>query len=98
MIRKENDVIVDRYTAKARANHWVTAISLILLGLSGFALFHPALFPLTMLFGGGELTRIIHPYIGVVLVVSFLGLFFRFVRYNFFNRTTSCGWRAPGQC
>lgn len=95
MIRKENGVIVDRYTAKARLNHWVTAISLILLGLSGFAMFHPALFPLTMLFGGGELTRIIHPYIGIVLVISFLGLFFRFVRYNTLNWTDIVWMASP---
>ena len=46
-------VIVDRYTAGARINHWITAASLILLALSGLALFHPSLFFLTGLFGGG---------------------------------------------
>lgn len=82
----EKHTIIDRYSGAARANHWVTAICLITLGLSGFALFHPSLFPLTALFGGGEWTRIIHPFIGVVLAVSFSGLFFRFLKYNFFNR------------
>ncbi len=79
----EKETIVDRYSTFARLNHWVTAGSLILLALSGFALFHPSLFFLTNLFGGGQWDRIIHPFIGVVLVVSFLGLFLRFVRYNF---------------
>jgi formate dehydrogenase subunit gamma len=73
---------VRRYSAGARANHWVTAISLVLLALSGMALFHPSLFFLTGLFGGGQLDREIHPWIGVVLMVSFLGLFFRFFRQN----------------
>ena len=40
-------VIVDRYSTAARINHWITAISLILLALSGLALFHPSLFFLT---------------------------------------------------
>ena len=44
---------VSRYTAAARFNHWITAVSLILLALSGLALFHPSLFFLTGLFGGG---------------------------------------------
>jgi formate dehydrogenase subunit gamma len=79
----EKETVVDRYSTGARINHWITAGSLILLALSGFALFHPSLFFLTALFGGGQWTRIIHPFIGVVLVVSFLGLFLRFVRYNF---------------
>jgi len=35
---------VRRYTAAARLNHWVTAISLVLLAISGLGLFHPDLF------------------------------------------------------
>jgi len=75
-------VTVDRYTGGARINHWITAISLVLLALSGLALFHPSLFFLTGLFGGGQWTRTIHPWIGVVLFFSFTGLFIRFWRAN----------------
>jgi formate dehydrogenase subunit gamma len=82
-------VIVDRYTVAARINHWITAISLVLLALSGLALFTPYLYFLTGLFGGGQLTRIIHPWIGVVLFLSFMGLFFRFFRLNLWERTDS---------
>ena len=45
---------VGRYTPAARVNHWLNAIILILLALSGMSLFHPALFFLTDLFGGGQ--------------------------------------------
>jgi formate dehydrogenase subunit gamma len=75
-------VTVDRYTTGARINHWVTAVSLVLLALSGLALFHPKLFFLSALFGGGQITRAIHPWIGVVLFFSFLGMFLRFWRAN----------------
>jgi formate dehydrogenase subunit gamma len=75
-------VTVDRYTTAARINHWITAVSLVLLAISGLSLFHPRLFFLTKLFGGGELTRMIHPWIGVVLFFSFAGLFLRFWRTN----------------
>jgi formate dehydrogenase subunit gamma len=74
--------IVSRYTTGARINHWITAASLILLALSGLALFHPSLFFLTNLFGGGQSTRAIHPWIGVVLLLSFSGLFIRFFSLN----------------
>jgi formate dehydrogenase subunit gamma len=84
-----NPVIVDRYTVAARINHWITAISLVLLALSGLALFSPALYFLTGLFGGGQLTRMIHPWIGVVLFLSFMGLFFRFFRLNLWEKTDS---------
>ncbi|MGH6762359.1 MAG: formate dehydrogenase subunit gamma [Phyllobacterium sp.] len=79
-------VKVDRYTAATRVNHWITAISLVLLALSGMALFHPSLFFLTGLFGGGQLTRIVHPWIGVVLFFSFFCLFLRFWRANLWKR------------
>lgn len=77
---------VSRYSGAARLNHWITAASLVLLAISGLALFTPVLYPLTALFGGGSLTREIHPWIGVVLFVSFLGLFFRFWKLNLWNR------------
>jgi formate dehydrogenase subunit gamma len=80
-------VRVDRYTKPARINHWITATSLVLLALSGLALFHPSLYFLTGLFGGGRMTRIIHPWIGVVLFFSFSGLFLRFWRANLWNRS-----------
>lgn len=80
------EVQVNRYTRWARINHWITAISLILLALSGLALFHPSLYWLTGLFGGGQITRWIHPWIGVVLFVSFAGLFIRFFRLNLPSR------------
>jgi len=75
-------VTVDRYTAGARINHWITATSLVLLALSGLSMFHPSLFPLSALFGGGQWTRAIHPWIGVVLFFSFAGLFVRFWKAN----------------
>jgi len=47
---------IARYGAATRINHWIVAISFVLLALSGLALFHPALFWLTNLFGGGPWT------------------------------------------
>ena len=82
-------VTVDRYTAGARINHWITAASLVLLAVSGLSLFHPSLFFLTGLFGGGQATRAIHPWIGVVLFFSFFGLFLRFWRRNLWERNDS---------
>jgi formate dehydrogenase subunit gamma len=79
-------VKVDRYTGGARINHWITATCLVLLALSGLAMFHPWLFFLTELFGGGQNARAFHPWIGVVLFFSFFGLFIRFWRANLWKR------------
>ena len=50
------------------------------------ALFHPMLFFLSALFGGGVYDRAIHPWFGVVLLVSFALLFIRFGQHNLWNR------------
>jgi formate dehydrogenase subunit gamma len=80
MIRNPRDLT--RYTAQERANHWVVGICFILLALSGLAFFHPAFFPLSQLFGGGTWARILHPFIGVLMALSFLRIFFRFKELN----------------
>src|SRR5262249_39926143 len=85
-VYRGDPVVVDRYTAGARINHWITATCLVLLALSGLALFHPSLFFLTGLFGGGQTTRAIHPWIGVILFFSFSGLFVRFWKANLWKR------------
>ena len=78
---------VPRYSGSARINHWVVAISFVLLMISGLALFHPSLYWLTGLFGGGPTARWIHPWLGVVLIIGFFGLFFRFFAANLPERT-----------
>ena len=77
-----NDRRIVRYTAGTRINHWIVAISFVLLALSGLALFHPAMFWLTALFGGGPWTRILHPFIGCFMVVAFILLAAEFWKDN----------------
>lgn len=73
---------IQRYTARERSNHWVVAITFVLAALSGLALFHPAFYFLTHLFGGGPWNRILHPFIGALMFLSFLGLAGRFWSLN----------------
>jgi formate dehydrogenase subunit gamma len=74
--------LVQRHGVKERLNHWAVAIMFILLALSGLALFHPAFFFLTDLLGGGTWSRILHPFIGVLMFLSFLALAARFWKDN----------------
>jgi formate dehydrogenase subunit gamma len=74
--------LIVRYTVNERTNHWITAITFLLLALSGLALFHPSMFWLTAIFGGGQWTRILHPFVGVVMFVSFLVVALRFWHHN----------------
>ncbi|MCY1403195.1 Formate dehydrogenase, cytochrome b556(fdo) subunit [compost metagenome] len=78
------DKTILRYNANQRTNHWLVAILFVMAALSGLALFHPALFWLSHLFGGGPWTRILHPFMGVLMFVFFFGLVISFWRANLF--------------
>lgn len=73
---------IERYTPSERSNHWAVAVLFIFAGLSGLALFHPALFGLSALFGGGTWTRILHPFLGLAMFLLFLWLAIRFAGHN----------------
>lgn len=67
--RKTGEIV--RYAPATRVNHWIVAISFVLLALSGLAMFYPPLFGLSALFGGGDVMRAVHPWIGLVMAAAF---------------------------
>ena len=75
-----------RNSTAARINHWITGGCFVLLTLSGLAMFEPMLFFLSALFGGGQMMRAIHPWIGIMLTISYLGLILQFWRDNLWSR------------
>lgn len=77
--------LLKRYNDSERMNHWMVALLFVLAGLSGLAFFHPSLFFLSHLFGGGPWARILHPFLGLAMVLSFVGMFVRFWRLNLMN-------------
>jgi len=84
MNRNPKDLV--RYTPAERFNHWAVGMCFILLGLSGLALFHPAFYPLSVVLGGGVWTRILHPFIGVLMALLFISMFFRFWQLNIITK------------
>jgi formate dehydrogenase subunit gamma len=74
--------VIERYTANERTNHWIVAILFVLTALSGLALFHPALYWLSALLGGGTWTRILHPFLGLLMLLSFAVLAAAMWRFN----------------
>lgn len=81
-MKHDDPNLIVRYTANERSNHWITAISFVLLALSGLALFHPSMFWMTAPFGGGQWTRILHPFVGLVMFASFAVMVVRYWRHN----------------
>lgn len=78
--------LIVRYSAAERINHWIVAVCFVLLALSGLALFYPAFFWLTGVFGTPQLARIVHPFVGVIMVAGFFVQFFRYFKHNFIDR------------
>ena len=75
-----------RHPVYTRVLHWCVALSFILSLLSGFAIYSPWLYRwLTPLFGGGALTRFLHPWFGLVFDVAFF--------FQFLNWFTPMRWR-----
>ena len=75
-----------RYKASDRVNHWLVALLFVLATISGLALFHPSMYFLTGVLGGGQWTRILHPFIGTIMFVSFVILYFRFWHHNILSK------------
>ncbi len=74
-----------RHTTAQRLVHWINALCIVLLALSGLAFFHPFFWPLVDLFGSGTWARILHPFIGVLMAVFFIVLFLMFRQDNLMN-------------
>jgi formate dehydrogenase subunit gamma len=73
---------IQRYSERERFVHWTVAICFVLAALSGLALFHPSLYWLSDLFGGGTWDRILHPFIGVLMALVFCYTMVNFWRAN----------------
>jgi formate dehydrogenase subunit gamma len=82
---RENELL--RHPVYTRVVHWTVAFLFITSLLSGFAIYTPWLYRwLTPLFGGGPLTRLLHPWFGIGFVVVFILQFLNWLRPMSWNR------------
>lgn len=94
---RERTRYILRYKDGTRMNHWFVALLFVAAALSGLALFHPTLFFFSNLFGGGQLTRILHPFLGMLMVLGFIVLFFTVWRENLIGRADREWLRHAGE-
>ena len=59
-----------RYQFHERLNHWIAGFSYVYLLLTGLAFYSPWLFWLAVVLGGGQVSRLLHPWIGLVFSAS----------------------------
>lgn len=90
-------VQLQRYSGAQRSNHWAVVACFVCAGITGFALFHPALFWLSSLAGGPQWTRILHPYLGIAMFLLFLVMFFTFAGANVWRKEDSAWLGSAGK-
>jgi formate dehydrogenase subunit gamma len=85
-----------RYTFKERATHWVAAFSYIYLLLSGLAFWSPSLFWLAAVLGGGQPSRILHPWMGLIFAVAVIYMYVLWANQMRMTETDKAWWRSLG--
>ena len=85
-----------RYTFKERATHWVAGFSYIYLLLSGLAFWSPSLFWLAAVLGGGQLSRILHPWMGLIFAVAVIYMYVLWANQMRMTETDKAWWRSLG--
>jgi formate dehydrogenase subunit gamma len=66
---RDEELIV-RYSLGERINHWIGAVTYIYLMLTGLAFWSPYFFWLAVVFGGGPIARLWHPWVGLAFSAS----------------------------
>jgi formate dehydrogenase subunit gamma len=64
-----------RYTFRERLMHWTAGLSYVYLLLTGLAFWSPWLFWLAVVLGGGTISRMLHPWVGVVFTLALFWMF-----------------------
>ena len=82
-----------RYTLAERVNHWIAALSYIYSLLTGLALWSPVLFWMTIFLGGGQGSRIMHPWFGLIFAASTFWMY-RVWRKDMQTTKADLAWRA----
>ena len=83
-----------RYTFVERGTHWIAAISYIYLLLSGLAFWSPALFWLADMLGGGQLSRMLHPWFGLIFTAAVIYMYMLWARQMRMTETDKAWWRS----
>lgn len=64
-----------RYNFRERAWHWVVGFSYIYLLLTGLAFWSPWLFWLAVVLGGGPVSRMLHPWLGLIFTAGIIQMY-----------------------
>lgn len=83
-----------RYTLHERVTHWVAALSYIYLLLTGLAFWSPWLFWLAGLLGGGQVSRMLHPWVGLLYLGAIIYMAVLWARQMHVTENDKAWWRS----
>jgi len=83
-----------RYQFHERLTHWIAAFSYIYLMLTGLAFYSPWLFWLAILLGGGQVSRMLHPWFGLVFAGAVLYMYAMWSAQMHTTETDKAWWRS----
>jgi formate dehydrogenase subunit gamma len=63
--------LLPRHDTRDRLLHWLVVIAFVFAAASGLALFHPSLYWLTGVLGGGPWSALLHPFVGLAMAAVF---------------------------
>ena len=67
--------VIVRYVFRERLMHALSGLSYVYLLLTGLAFWTPALYWIAVVLGGGYLTRLLHPWVGLVFSAAVLWMY-----------------------
>ena len=83
-----------RYHFHERLTHWVSAFAYIYCMLTGLAFWSPWLFWLAILMGGGQVSRMLHPWFGLVFTGAVLFMYAMWAGQMRTTETDKAWWRS----
>lgn len=83
-----------RYQFHERLTHWISAFAYIYCMLTGLAFWSPWLFWLAILMGGGQVSRMLHPWFGLIFAGAVLYLYLMWAAQMHTTETDKAWWRS----
>src|ERR1700686_984834 len=81
-----------RYQFHERLTHWVAAFSYLYCLATGLAFWSPWLFWLAIVLGGGQISRILHPWSGLIFIGAVLCMYAMWASQMHMTETDKQGW------
>jgi len=83
-----------RYTFRERLVHWVAGFSYVYLLLTGLAFWSPWCFWIAIILGGGQVSRMLHPWAGLIFAGAVLFMYGMWAKQMRHTEVDRAWWKA----